>query len=130
MTTEPEKIGYAWSFIGDLGNGKQISMSGNFLKGTSLAEMNAEVDKINSVIDRQQAKAASVGVKQEIGQTQLRLKSAIADFTAIEAKSTEKGHLSVAERQQREIAANHITKMEEDLAYRLDFLKELEEKAK
>ncbi len=126
---EKSNIGYAWNFVGDLGNGKQFSISGNFQVGTTVEEMNAEVDKVNAVVNRQQAAASAIGVEQEIGQLELRRDSASKDLSMLDSKRGDKA-LSAAERQQREAAVVHLTKMDDDISYRKEFLAKLKEEAK
>ena len=96
-----EDIGYAWSFIADLGNGRQFQLSGNFPKGITADIMNTEVDKVRSVFDRQQAQSASRGAAEEIEQLVLRLNWAKEDLANIDAKADKKGGNSAAERQQQ-----------------------------
>jgi hypothetical protein len=129
MTQDKEEIGYAWNFQADLGNGRAFSLSGNFAKGIDAAAMNAEVDKVRSVFDRQQAQSASRGAEEEIQVLALRKKSAMDDLIRIDEKSKDKG-LSAAERQQREAAVAHIDKMEQDLAYKQGVLSKLQLEAK
>lgn len=124
-----EDIGYAWNFVADLGNGKQFSISANFATGTTKEHMNAEVDKVNAVADRLQAKAAAVGVEQEIGQFKLRRDSAAKDLAMLDESNSDKS-LSASQRQQREAAVKHIEKMDDDIKYREDFLAKLKEEAK
>lgn len=129
-TTEKETIGYAWNFAADLGNGCQFSLSGNFPKGLSGADMSKEVDKVRRVFDRQQAKSASLGVEQEIDQLILRRDSAAEDLAMIDTKSEAKGGLSSAERQQREAAVVHLAKMDKDIAFKKEVLAKLKDEAK
>lgn len=125
-----EEIGYAWNCVADLGNGRQFSVSGNFLKGTSANEMNVEADKVLSVIDRQQAKAASIGAGQEIEQLLLRRDSAAEDLARINAKYDEKGSMSTAERQQKEAATVHLEKLNKDIEFKQGVLEKLKNEAK
>lgn len=125
-----EEIGYAWNFVADLGNARQFSISGNFSKGVSIADMNNEVDKIRAVFDRQQAKSASLGAEMEIDQLLMRRESAGEDLAAIDKKSADKGSLSAAERQQREAAVVHLSKMDKDIEFKKGVLKKLQDEAK
>jgi hypothetical protein len=128
--SENEVIGYAWNFLADLGNGRQFSLSGNFPKGLGAAAMNAEVDKVRSVFDRQQAQSASRGAEQEIEQLKLRRDAAIEDMLRINEKYTAKGHMSTAEKQQKEAAEVHLDKMNKDIAYKQGVLDKLQQEAK
>ena len=126
---QKEEIGYAWNFVADLGNARQLSITGNFAKGVSLDEMNAEVDKIRAILDRQQAKSASRGAEEEIQQLELRLSSAVEDYNRIEEKNSAKGSLSAAERQQKEAAVVHLEKMGKDIVYKKTVLSKLQKEA-
>lgn len=126
---EKEKIGYAWNFVADLGNSRQFSINGNFEKGSTAEEINAEVDKIAAVVNRQQAKNAILGVQQEIEQAEFRLDSASKDLAALDDKHKD-GRFTVAEKQQREMAVTHLSKMGDDIKYRKGVLAKLQEEAK
>ncbi len=125
-----EEIGYAWNFAADLGNGRQLSVSGNFAKGITAEGINQEVDKIRSVIDRQQAKSASRAAGEEIETLVLRLDSAKEDLAMLDEKGDAKGGLSAAERQQREAAAKHLDKMQKDIEFKKGVLEKLKTEAK
>jgi len=124
-----EDIGYIFGLVSDLGNGRQLSVSGNFPEGASVKSMNIEVDKLRRVVDRQQAKSASRGASDEIEVLALRKKGAIDDLTKIDAKAESRG-LSSAQRQQREAAIAHIERMGEDIEFKQKVLNRLEEEAK
>lgn len=128
--TKKEEIGYAWNFIADLGNGRQFSLSGNFPKGIAATEMNAEVDKVRSVFDRQQAQSASRGAEDEIQACIVRLKNAMDDLQRIDDKAAAKGGQTTAEKQQREAAVAHIDKMQQDIEYKKGVLEKLKAEAK
>lgn len=125
-----EDIGYAWNFVADLGNGKQFSINGNFANTASIDEMNGEVDKVNAIVNRQQAKAASVSVEQELDQFKQRLAFAKEDFVALDEKNKDKPRISGQEQQQREAAKVHISKLETDIENREKFLSKLKQEAK
>lgn len=124
-----EDIGYAWNFVADLGNARQLSVSGNFPKGVTAEGINSEIDKIRSVIDRQQAKSAARAVGEEIEQLVLRKDSAVEDLDMIDTKSEAKGGLSSAERQQREAAVVHIAKMGKDIEFKKSVHEKLQKEA-
>lgn len=127
---DKEEIGYAFNIVADVGNGKQFSLSTNFPKNMNAIDMNAEVDKLRSVFDRQQAKSASLGAEQELSQLKLRKESAVEDLGMIDAKHDLKGGLSAAERAQREAAVVHLSRMDKDIAFKEEFLAKLKEEAK
>ena len=125
-----EEIAYAWNFAADVGNGCQFQLSGNFPKGIDAVTMNAEVDKVRAVFNRQQAKAASMGASDEISQLELRLANAKEDLAKLEDKFAEKGGGSAQERQQRDIALSTLDRMAKDLSYKKAVLDRLKEEAK
>ena len=125
-----ENIGYAWNLVADLGNGKQFSISGNFHTDATAEHMGAEVDKVNAVVNRQQAKAAMIAVAQEVDQRIAQRDAAKGDLSDIDAKHEAKGGLSAAERQQREAAAKHIEKLNADIEYKKGVLAKLQDEAK
>ncbi len=127
---DKEKIGYAWNVVADLGNSRQFSISGNFSTTATKEDIDKEVDKVISVVNRQQAKAASIGVEQEISQLELRLDSASEDLADLDLKYGAKGGLSAAERQQREAAVKHLEKMGKDISFKKEYLSKLKEEAK
>jgi hypothetical protein len=125
---KPE-IGYVFNFAADLGNGRQLSLNGNLNKGATTEEMNAEVDKIRAVFDRQQAKSAARAVEDDIESFKVRLAAAESDFEAIEKKNAEKLKLNATEVQHREAAIGHIDKMKKDLEYKANVLVRLKKEA-
>jgi hypothetical protein len=127
---QKEEVGYAWNYVADMGNGKQFSLSGNFPKGVSKADMDSAVDMISSVFNRQQAKAAAQGAGDEISQLELRLSSAIEDLQRINEKADAKNGLSAQERQQKEAAIAHVEKMQKDIDYKKGVLQKLKDEAK
>lgn len=132
MTQEvkKEEVGYVVNFVTDLGNGRQISITGNLPKGATKEDINVEFDKLRAPMDRQQAKSASRGAGEEIDQLILRRNSAVDDLVRIDNKSEEKGGLSSAERSQREAAVLHIDKLDKDIKFKQTILDKLNEESK
>jgi hypothetical protein len=54
--SEEKKIGYVFQFAANVADGMSLTISGNFAVGDSTETMNAEVDRLRSVMDRQRAK--------------------------------------------------------------------------
>ena len=123
-------LAYAWNFLADLGSSKQFSLTGSFPKGMTANDMNAEVDKIRAVFDRQQAKSAVLSLEQEIAKDQLRLNGALEDLERIDAKHEAKGGPSTQEKAQRESAVVTVTKMSQDLDHKKALLEKIKEEAK
>lgn len=125
-----EDIGYAFTISADLGNGRVLAFQGNMKEGVAKEDMDKEVDKLRSVLDRQQAKSALVGVQQELDVKVMRAKQAREDLERLDAKTEEKGGPTSQERQQREAATIHIKQMDDDVEYKKKFIEQLKEEAK
>lgn len=126
---QKEDIGTAWNLVADLGNGRQLSVMFNMATGVTKDEMNAEVDKLRSVLDRQQAKSAILGATMDVENQELRYKDAAQDLADIDAKHTAKGSLSAQERSQREVAVKTIETMKKNIDYKKGVLEKLKQEA-
>lgn len=129
-TEKKSKIGYAVGAVADVGNGRQLNINFNMDEDADAATMNAKVDLVMSILNRQQAKAASMGATDEIGQLELRITCAKEDLARLDEQGKDKGGLSAQQRQNRESAVAHIDKMEKDLEFKQGILKRLKEEAK
>lgn len=127
--TKPE-IGYAWGLGAEIGNGCQLSVSFNMEKGVDAVNMNAQVDALVAVFNRQQAKAASIAVAQQIGEYEQKVEFAAGDLVRLNEKESAKGSLSAQERQQKEAAEAHLEKMQKDLERKKGVLEQLKDEAK
>jgi hypothetical protein len=125
-----ELVGYQYNFVCDIGNNRQISMTGTFPKGADLTSMNTEMDKLRAMFDRQQAKSAVLAVEHELSQLVLRHNNAIDDLVRIDGKHDAKGGPSTQDKNQREIAVTTISNMQKDLEYKQGVLEKLKEEAK
>ncbi len=132
MTNEVkvEEVGYVWNWSCPVGDGQQISVSSNFAKGVSVAEINAEFDKIGSVFNRQQAKSASIGLEQDIERLVNQKKQIIDTIARVDNKSEAKGGLGAAERQQREAAVNNLESLSTNIDSKQKLLQKLIDEAK
>lgn len=130
MKSANAELAYAWNFLADLGSSKQFSLTGAFPKGMSANDMNAEVDKIRAVFDRQQAKSAVLTVEQEVEGMKNNLANLKADIARIDAKYDIKGGASSAERNNRESAITTMTGLMKKLEQHEALLAKLKEEAK
>lgn len=132
MTQEAKKdeVGYVINGAANIGNDVQFSITGNLPKGATLEMFNAELDKLRAAFNRQQAKSAAIGADQEIDRLAIRHKDAIDDLNKVNARSDAKGGLSVAERQQRELAVSTVERMAKDIEYKRGVHKKLLEESK
>lgn len=125
-----ELVGYQWNTGCDIGSGRQLSITGTFLKGASVAEMNKEFDNILSVLNRLQAKAAIVAIEQEIIQYQTTKANMEEDFARIEARYEAKGGPSTQEKSQREMALLNIATVKKNIAVKEALLEQTRKEAK
>lgn len=122
--------GSIWNLTAEIGNAKQLSATFNMALGMTAADMNAEIDKVRSVFDRQQAKAASYGVEQEIEQRTMQRDYAKADLDRLDAENAQKGSMSAQLREQRKHAVEHVEKLTKDIEYKTEMLAKLKAEAK
>lgn len=86
MTTKDSTTtaGYLFQFTCDIGNGKSINVSGNFDKGASTADMNAEVDKIDAAFDRKRAQHEAPLLEERTEGIRMQIESREADLELFE----------------------------------------------
>lgn len=128
--TKKEENGSLWNMVADIGNGRQLSVNWNGLKGATTEEISAEVDKYRSVFDKQQAKAAALAVQQEIDQRKFQLAEAKGDMARIDGELAGKGTPPTAQREQRKNAAINLDKMQRDIDFKTGVLSKLLDEAK
>lgn len=125
---DKENIGYAVGFVADLGNGRQVSVSFNMKTGASKEEISTQFDLIRSELDRQQAKSALSGLRDDLAQRELQLEQANKDFERLEGRlGAGKGTLQ--ERQQREAAIVNLEALGARLQLQKGILARLEKEA-
>lgn len=67
MELQGQEIGYAYVVATTLeATGTTVSFQGNFAKGIAAADMNVELDKLTSVLERQRARADVPALKRQI----------------------------------------------------------------
>jgi hypothetical protein len=128
--TEPKnkEIGYAHSFIADLGNGRQISITGNFPVGADAAMMNVEMDKLFGVGNRLQAKAALAGASDEVEQAEFRAKVAKEDIEKHATKHKE-NKMTVSERTAWDRSLDNLNNLHKEIEYKKTVLERLAKEA-
>jgi uncharacterized coiled-coil DUF342 family protein len=118
LATAAEKkigeAGYVFTINYNLGDGKQLQVVGNFSKGATKQEMNAELDKIRQVFRRQrlvelEIPAVSNGL-QEQGE---KLDNVIKQLDTLRDQYRETAKIPVQVRQQFHTLEETIRKMEE-----------------
>jgi len=81
-----QEIGYAVVLADQLDKGRTLSMQFNFSKGASEVEMNAELDKLVSVMARQRARAQVPELEQYLKAQELMIGNIEADILAIDER--------------------------------------------
>jgi hypothetical protein len=78
--------GYVFELSADFGSGRNFSIRGNFGVGESLETMNAEMDKLVRVCDRQLSKAVIANIEEDLFKHEKMLEKAIRDYQAMEGR--------------------------------------------
>jgi hypothetical protein len=112
--TQKKEVGYTYGIVADTGNRKQISITGNFPIGVTLDAMNAGVDLLTKVADRQQAKSAWSAAKDKLEVLEERLRLTIEDHLRVMKDYGDK-HLSTNEKQAVERTKISISQLEVDV---------------
>jgi hypothetical protein len=113
MTEQAHKkeVGYTYGIVADTGNRKQISITGNFPIGVTLDAMNAGVDLLTRVADRQQAKSAWSTAKDKLECLEERLRLTLEDHARVLAEYGDK-HVTVNEKQALARTKDSINQLE------------------
>jgi hypothetical protein len=82
-------VGYLFQMTCDTGNGKHLTVSGNFALDADTGTMNAEIDKIGVVFDRLRAKHELPLILERIEGTQGTLQQMQDDLELYEKKHPE-----------------------------------------
>lgn len=77
---EKREVGYLFQFAANIADGMSLTISGNFAVDAPLAEMNAEVDKVRRVFERQRAKNNVEIIKANLQAKAAQLRNAELDF--------------------------------------------------
>ena len=119
-----EQPGYIYELTGDLGCSRNISIRGNFPKGVTKEEIDAELDKLVRGIDRQLCKAVIAALEKDLAQHQRQLDKAVRDLAAM--REISKGHKALpaveVTRQDNQVAT--IEELEAIVAQKKQFLAE------
>jgi len=78
--------GYVFELSADFGSGRNFSIRGNFVIGESLETMNAEMDKLVRVCDRQLSRAVISNIEEDLFKHEKMLEKAIRDYQAMEGR--------------------------------------------
>ncbi len=126
---EKEQVGFIWNFGADLGNGRSLSVGFNSALSSTKEDMDAAVDQIRAVFDRQQAKSASRGLEEELDRLAAQKKTVIDTLTRLDTKSEAKGGPSSAERQQRESVLLNLESLTTNIESKQKLLIKLKDEA-
>ena len=82
--------GFLFQMTCDIGNGKNISISGNWPVGVDIEAINADVDMFNEAFDRQRAKHEAPLIEERLEGTRQQLESMLSDKEVYLKKHHEK----------------------------------------
>ena len=92
--------------------------------------MNAEIDKVRGVLERQQAKSAARSLEESVDDLVAKEKTVIDTIGKVDQKAEAKGGSSAAERQQREAALNNLEHLRSNINSKQKILQKLANEAK
>ena len=78
--------GYVFELSANLGSERNFSIRGNFPIGASLEVMNAEMDKLVRVSDRQLSKACIASLEEDIAKHEQQLENAKSNLKLVQSK--------------------------------------------
>lgn len=130
-TTEGTKlVGHNYALTYDLGNGRSIQVNGNFYQDDSPAEMNAKLDKLRGVLDRQRAKSDLEILRAELKQRENVRRVIVSQIELLEGEASRLGlKLPTQQKTALEQARNNLKKCDEDIAEGRKNIAESEQKA-
>jgi hypothetical protein len=107
MSDTKEAPGYLFQFTCDCGNGRQLTVSGNFDKGAEVPSMNAEVDKLSIVFDRLRAQHEAPLIVERLEGSRGQLESMVNDLEQYHKKHP-KPDASLVLKMEAQIAAARV----------------------
>lgn len=96
------KPGYIFNLTADLGNGRNLTVTGNFPVDVTTAQINEELDKFTTAINRKQSQASVPGIEKKVIQLKDILATTEKQLADLGARHQEKfphGRLPEAEQQ-------------------------------
>lgn len=123
-------VGHNYALTYDLGNGRTIQVNGNFYADDDAAAMNAKLDKLRGVLDRQRAKSDLEIMRAEMKQRAAVRETIIEGIVLLEAEQAKQGpRWPQQQRAALEQQKRNLAKVEKDIADGKDMLAEAERKA-
>lgn len=101
--SEEKKVGYVFAFAANIADGMSLTITGNFAIGDTREAMNAEVDKLRVVMERQRAKNEVDLLEAQVDEVRRRRDAAQFDLDQHMARSEKKQDASLTARTQRMI---------------------------
>lgn len=121
-TQETKKVENLYNFTADLGSGRVLQISGNLFAGDDVEVVNAAIDKVRFILDRQQAISAIPGAEEKVRQGKALLEALKKDKASADERfdgrklsnkeSAEKHNLEVSLRRLTEEVASHEEHLE------------------
>lgn len=120
--SEEKTIGYVYNLVTTLGDGQQLTVSGNLALGATKEDMGQEFDKLLAVTNRLAAKHKIAAKKGLIAADEAMINSMQLDMNALEEKNGSKP-LPTVEKQNRDVMVRNIRHLEGRVAsYREDIV--------
>ncbi len=127
MENKSEKPGYLFQLAYELGSGKNLSVSGNFMSGSQAGDMVVEMDKVMDAMDFIRMKRLELpSAEGSLADQKLRL-TAMRDEMA---KLSEKERRNTAESAQLQNVMTNIERTVENVMAGEEFLADLRQKVK
>ena len=129
MPPETPKPGYLVGVVADLGSGRQLQFNTNLTLGATAEDMNAELDKLVGVINRQQARCVLPAMEADLEGARAQRNACAEDIARLNAQSAG-GKLSAAERAARDNASVTLGRLDAMVAQKEALLAKTIEQAK
>ena len=121
--------GYVFELSADLGSGRNFSVRGNFAVGETLENMNAEMDKLVRVCDRQLSKAVIANIEEDLFKHEKMLEKATRDYVAMESRREGHKTLPATEKAAQENQKATIDELKAMIARKKLFLEKTKKEA-
>jgi len=110
-----KKVGYMFRVGYDLGNGRNVDVTGNFAEGATNKEMDLELDKIMKSMERQRTKNEIVLLEANLEVAKDQLSANEKAFHELTEKEKREGKLNSADKQHVNTMKVNIGRIAEDI---------------
>lgn len=125
-----QKPGYIFELGANLGSERTFSIRGNFAVGTTLAQINDELDKLVKATDRQLSRACIPGLEDALAKDEQQLDQFKRNLVLIEKKQAGHKSLPAQAESERDNANANILQMQAMIERKKKFLEKTREDAK